>query len=274
MNGTKIKKSDLVNFVDPKTYFVGYTEANLDGLTEYLKDTDQTVFLEEIEQARAEGLSSGEVLCSFYAKLCYASLSLGKNKNISKIRAIRDNISGTIDSGHGSVFEHCQLNFVVKDCSRVYTHEMVRHRVGSAYSQTSGRYVRTDKLKVVIDPILEPAYDLVEEARDFLEKWYKRVEERLDIANEKSFARKKKLTSAMRRMLPNGQANELGFSLNLRSLRHLIELRTSIHAEWEIRLIFNQVYDLVKEKYPAILADASVELIDGLNQITFKNKKI
>jgi thymidylate synthase (FAD) len=262
------------NFVKPKTYFIGATALDINSLTEYLTDTDQLCFLEEIEKAKEEGISDGEILCSFYAKLCYASLSLGKNKNITKIRAIADNILGTVDSGHGSVFEHAQLNFVVRDCSRVYTHEQVRHRVGTAYSQTSGRYVRNDKLNVVIDPILEPAYDLVEEARDYLEKWYKRVEERLDIANEKSFGRKKKLTSAMRRMLPNGQANELGFSLNLRSLRHLIELRTSEHAEWEIRLIFNQVYELVKKKYPAMFMDAKTELKENLLEITFKNKKI
>lgn len=269
-----IADNKFKNFVNPKTYLIGYTSIDLDGLKSYLNDTDQNVFLDEINQAKQEGLSDGEVLCSFYAKLCYASLSLGKNKNISKIRAIRDNILGTVESGHGSVFEHAQLNFVVKDCSRVYTHEQVRHRVGSAYSQTSGRYVRTDKLNVVIDPILEPAYDLVEEARNYLEDWYKKMESRLNIANEKSFDRKKKLTSAMRRMMPNGQANELGFSLNLRSLRHLIELRTSRHAEWEIRLIYNQIYDLIEQKFPAIMSDASFQFIDNLNEIIFKNKKI
>jgi thymidylate synthase ThyX len=51
-------------------------------------------------------------------------------------------------------------------------------------------------------------------------------------------------------------------------------LRTSEHAEWEIRLIYNQVYDLVKEKYPAILFDAQLKMVEGLNEITFKNKKI
>ena len=269
MNTTELK-----NFVKPKTYLIGYTEANLEGLKEYLTDTNQEVFLAEIEQAQSEGINNGEILCSFYAKLCYASLSIGKNKNISKIRAIKDNIIGTIDSGHGSVFEHCQLNFLVRDCSRVYTHEQVRHRVGTAYSQTSGRYVRNDVLNVVIDPILEPAYDLVEEARAYLEDWYKRTEKRLGINDEKNFSRKKKLTSAMRRMLPNGQANELGFSLNLRTLRHLIELRTSEHAEWEIRLIYNQVYGLVKDKYPAMFFDVKTEIKDGLSEITFKNKKI
>jgi thymidylate synthase (FAD) len=262
------------NFVTPKTYLVGYTNVDIAGLTRYLEDTNQSSFLEEIQQAKEGGLSDGEILCSFYAKLCYASLAVGKNKNISKVRAIKDNILGTIDSQHGSVFEHCMLNFVITKTSRIFTHEQVRHRVGTAFSQSSGRYIRTDILNLIIDPILEPVYDLVEEGRAYLEDLYKRLEDRLNIKNEKSFARKKKLTSAMRRILPNGQENEIGFSCNLRTLRQVIEARTSEHAEWETRLIHNQVYDLVNGKYPAIFADAKLEMIDGLNQITFKNKKI
>jgi thymidylate synthase (FAD) len=240
----------------------------------YLKDTDQEVFHEEILQAAEEGLSDGEILCSFYAKLCYASLRVGKNKNISKTRSIYDNILATVQSGHGSVFEHCNLNFVTTNCSRVFTHELVRHRVGSAYSQTSGRYVRTDEIQMVYDPILDAAKDEIVELLNLIEQGYKKIEAKIDIANVKDFATKKKLTSAMRRVLPNGQGNEIGFSLNLRSLRHLIQLRTSRHAEWEIRLIFNQVYDLVKTKYPAILADANIEFVDGANEITFTNTKI
>lgn len=173
-----------------------------------------------------------------------------------------------------SVIEHCNLNFMITDCSRVFTHEMVRHRIGTAFSQTSGRYVRTDQLNVVIDPILEPVYDLVEECRDYLEKWYKRLEERLKINEDKNFSIKKKKTSAMRRMLPNGQANEIGVTLNLRALRHTIEMRTASHAEWEIRYIFGQIYKIVKEKYPVMFFDSKEEIVDDLLEIKFDNKKI
>ncbi len=258
----------------PKTYLMGMTAANEQGVIEYLQDTDQTEFLEEILQARTEGLSDGEILCSLYAKMCYASLTNKKNKNISKVRGIYDNILGTVESGHGSVFEHCFINFNTTNCSRVFTHELVRHRVGSAFSQTSGRYVRTDAIHFVHDPILDPAKDVIEDALAYLQKAYKEIEKRMDMDNVKTFAIKKKITSAMRRILPNGQANEIGFSLNLRSLRHLIQLRTSLHAEWEIRLVFNQVYDLIYAKFPAIFADATKEFIDGAYQITFKNEKI
>lgn len=261
------------NFVLPKVFFIGSTSLNLDSLRDYLSETNQQSFLEEIEQAEKEGLNRGEILCSFYAKLCYASLTTTKNKNISKVRAISDNLLNILETGHGSVLEHCYLNFVVTDCSRVFTHELVRHRVGTSFSQTSGRYVRNDVLRLVIDPILKPVYDRIEEVRLMIETMYKDIESRMMFGVE-DFGTKKKITSAMRRILPNGQSNEIGFGCNLRTLRQTIEARTSRHAEWEIRVIFNQIYNLVKEKYPMIFSDVKLELIDNQNEITFKNKKI
>ena len=262
------------HFKLPKVYLVGYTTIDIAELEEYLKDTDQVEFWEEIKEALDAGLDVGEILCSFYAKACYASLTTKKNKNITRTRSIYDNIVGILDSGHGSVTEHCQLNFMITNCSRVFTHELVRHRVGTAFSQTSGRYVRSDVLDMVIDPILAPAEDLCEEARLYLEGWDKRVEERLQIDKVKDCTTMKKLTSAMRRFLPNGQCNEIGVSLNLRSLRHTIEMRTSRHAEWEIRVVFNQIYKLMKKKYKAIFYDAHEEEVEGLLEVTFKNRKV
>ncbi len=261
--------------LQPKTYFVGATSVNGDELVRYLRDTDQEEFLASIQQAQNEGLSEGEILCSFYAKLCYAALTTKKNENISKVRDIRSNIEGTILSGHGSVFEHVYLNFVVNNCSRVFTHELVRHRVGTSFSQTSGRYVRSDKLDLVIDPILAPITGEILELQDHLETWYAIAVEKMGLsADGLPFDQKKKITSALRRLLPNGQANEMGFGLNLRSLRHLIQLRTSRHAEWEIRLVFNQIYDLVHAKYPAMFHDVNVEVVDGLCEITFTTARL
>lgn len=264
-----------VHFVSPKVYLIGYTAMDIFALTEYLKDTEQMEFLEEIEKAVNKGLDLGEILCSFYAKACYASLTTKRNKNISKTRSIYDNILGILDSGHGSVIQHCSLNFMITNCSRVFTHELIRHGVGTAFSQTSGRYVRTDFLNLIVDPILEPAYGLVEEARQYLETWNHRIQDKMKIDSIKDFNTKKKITSAIRRLLPNGQANEIGMSINLRSLRHTIETRTSAHAEWEIRYIFNQIYEIVKKKYPAIFSDVISESpVEELKEIKFKNKKI
>lgn len=261
--------------VTPEVYFVGATAINFDEITRYLRDTGQESFLGPVEDARAAGLSDGEILVSLYAKLCYSALTTEKNENISRVRDIHDNLVGTIQSGHGSVFEHCYLNFVVTNCSRVFTHELVRHRVGTSFSQTSGRYVRSDKLDLVIDPILSPVLPEVVALQSILECWYADAVEKLGLSDPSlPFATKKKMTSALRRMLPNGQANEMGFGLNLRSLRNLIVLRTSRHAEWEIRLIFNRIGQLVWEKYPTLFEDARTETVDGLPEVTFSTDKL
>lgn len=258
----------------PKVFFIGETKVRQQGLSDYLNYTDQAEFCEEINNAWDQGLSDGEILTSFYAKSCYSALTTKKNGNISRVRGIKDNIEGTVKSGHGSVAEHAVLNFMITDCSRVFTHELVRHRAGTAFSQTSGRYVRTDVIKLIHDPILDPIKDLVTEAGLYLEDWYKRAVDKIGINNLKDFATKKKITSALRRLLPNGQSNEIGFSCNFRALRHILTMRTSRYAEWEIRYVFNQFYNLLKEEYKTILFDAKAENVDGLLEITFENEKI
>ena len=83
-----------------------------------------------------------------------------------------------------------------------------------------------------------------------------------------NFDRKKKVTSALRRFAPNGQSNEIAFTLNLRTLRHTIMVRTARHAEWEIRHVFGQVYLLLKDKYPTIFHGAKEQFVDGLIKVS------
>lgn len=84
----------------------------------------------------------------------------------------------------------------------------------------------------------------------------------------KDFDRKKKITSALRRVLPNGQSNEIGFSVNLRALRHTVMMRTAAGAEWEIREVFGQVYRLVRDRFPSVFLDAKEDVVDGLLQVS------
>ena len=258
----------MSKLVTPKVYLVGQTEVNLDEIKQYLDDSDNSDFIKSIEEAQAYGLSTAEILCSLFAKMCYKSLTLGQNKNVTRIRDIKDNLIGCFKTGHGSIFEHISFNFIAADCSRVFTHELIRHRPGMAYSQNSGRYIRVDEIDIVFDPILEPVKDDIIETMDFIEKKYKEIEEKLNINNIKDFELKKKLTSALRRIAPNGQSNEIAFTANLRSLRHLILVRTSRHAEWEIRVIFEQVYKIMKKKYPLMFADAQEEIVDGIIEVS------
>lgn len=283
-------------FVKPSVYHTGYTEVNVDELIRYLKDSDNEEFLGDWAEAMEAGISPAEALCSVYAKLCYQSLTTKHNANISKTRPIKDNLVGCFDHGHGSVFEHVGFSFIIRNCSRVFTHELVRHRVGSAFSQTSGRYCRGDEINLVFDPILTPAMATIKAAIADLEDNYEEAcsilgllgveaaerylhgeemmpDEIKRVAAErvalcKDFGYRKKVTSALRRILPNGQSNEIAFSCNIRTLRHCTQVRTSRFAEWEIREVFHQIYHAVKAKYPMVFYGAVETEVDGLTEVS------
>jgi len=283
----------------PRTFLVGVTQPDFVGLQAYLDHTDQSEFMFEISEYLAERPGDPLCLVSFYAKLCYKSLVEGKNANVTRVRSIEDNLIATIKSGHGSVFEHVWLNFVTTGCSRVFTHELVRHRVGTAFSQTSGRYVAIDKIDLVLPPELEndeqmhtcpncqgrgPMQDMLpcEWCHD---RSQITVAEYINICNvaqtnslktlremlikpDMPFAEKKRLTSAIRRLAPNGQDNEIGWSCNVRSFRHLLELRTSLAAEWEIRQVFFDVAKIVTQRWPMMMYGVTPgEEVDGVTEL-------
>ena len=287
----------MTRFVQPETYLVGYTRPDIASLRRYLEDADCADFWASFEAAPSEGVG----LLSMFAKLCYKSLRLGQNANVTRVRDCKENFESVISSGHGSVLEHFGFNFITRNCSRVFTHELVRHRVGTAFSQTSGRYVAiTGGLDMVLpDFMLESDVDDSQEPGDIIDcpactgepdadwpKWrmdqwkgdcelcngslrtspeqlmveiaddqerHLALLRRAFLKDDMTFDRKKYVTSAIRRWAPNGQANEIAWSMNLRALRNTLGMRTSPHAEWEIRLIFNQAYDLVAAHNPTML---------------------
>jgi thymidylate synthase (FAD) len=249
----------------PKTFLVGYTVPDLDGITQYLEYTGQKEFLKDWQQGLVDHINPAECLVSLFAKLCYKSLVIGKNSNITKTRSIKDNLLNVIASGHGSVFEHPSINFITTDCSRVMSHELVRHRVGTAYSQTSGRYCAIDD---DMDIVFPPEYlddrvtELLNQHTQHTIMIAKLLQKEL-LPENADFAVKKKITSAIRRIAPNGQTNEIAWSMNFRTLRHVIEMRTSHHAEWEIRYVFNEVAELISKQWPMIFEGGDSKMIDG-----------
>jgi len=88
------------------------------------------------------------------------------------------------------------------------------------------------------------------------------------------FAYKKAVTSAMRRLAPIGLATTMLWSANIRTLRHVIEMRTSRHAEQEVRLIFDQLADIMVEEAPSLFADYKREYVDGSYEWTSNSPKV
>lgn len=263
--------------VDPKVYLIGETRTiqqpseDIAGLQEYLHDVGA-------EDWGSDAESDVELLPEVYGRLCYRSYAVGLNPNVTKVREGNDvYLKNVIESRHGSVTEHSQINFIFHNVSRVFTHELVRHRVGVAISQESLRYVRLDALRAWVPTCLdldEWASNKFEEVYEYLEKVQLELAEHFKIDEMKNFADKKKLTSAFRRLAPEGLATSIGWSANIRTLRHCLEMRTSRHAEEEIRLVFDEVGKIVQTRYPNLFADFQRGEFEGIGEWTTEHSKI
>jgi thymidylate synthase ThyX len=142
------------------------------------------------------------------------------------------------------------------------THELVRHRPGTAVSQESLRYVRLDELPFWFpdwaqeDPeLMKRATALLTELEQF-QQWMA-GHFGLDDDDTKMHEKKAK-TSFMRRFAPEGLATGLVWTANIRTLRHTIEARTDQGAEEEIRLVFGKIGELMRAEAPALFGDYTV----------------
>ena len=69
------------------------------------------------------------------------------------------------------------------------------------------------------------------------------------------FAVKKEITSALRRLAPTGLSTDILWTANVRTLRHVIEMRTDPGAEEELRSVFNLVAEIMKTEAPSLFQD-------------------
>lgn len=260
-----------MEFVEPKVFLIGETRIVEEGLRAYLNHVGAPDWT-------TDAPTDAERLCEVYGRLCYRSFEPGLNPNVTRVRKGNANYLGhVLEVGHGSVIEHAVLNFVFADVSRVFTHELVRHRAGTAISQESLRFVRLDRLSAYVPTHIrenEEALAIFGRTIKQLEEVQQSLASVYSIDSEKKFDVKKKLTSAFRRVAPDGVATTIGWSCNFRALRHVIEMRTAPDAEEELRLVFGKVYEAVKDRYTSLLGDYEVEVVDGLPWVKTRNRKV
>ena len=258
--------------VEPKVFLVGETRVVEEGLAGYLAHIG-------VSDWYSDAPSDAERLIEVMGRLCYRSFAPGLNPNVKKVRRENaDYIGNILSVRHGSVIEPPVLNFIFADVSRVFTHELVRHRQGVAMSQESLRFVRLVDLGQWLPLCIredEHAMAIFTETFEHLERYQTWLAEHFKLDEEGvSFHRKKVVTSAMRRIAPIGLATTIGWSANPRALRWIIEMRTHRSAEEEIRLVFGKVAAIVIARYPNLFGDLTTEEVDGLPEYTTLNSKV
>ncbi|OGC59144.1 thymidylate synthase, flavin-dependent [candidate division WWE3 bacterium RIFCSPLOWO2_01_FULL_42_11] len=257
--------------VTPRVFLVGETQVVQEGLAAFLTHAG-------VPEWTSDAPSDSERMVEVMGRLCYRSWEPGLNPNVTKVREHNsDYVANILKTAHGSVLEHAVLNFIFADVSRVFTHELVRHRVGTAFSQESLRYVRLEDLGLWLPTVIQEddvAVTIFAETFGQLEQLQLRLAAHFRLDDEGvPFSLKKVITSAMRRIAPIGLATAIGFSANIRTLRWLLQLRTAPTAEEEIRLVFGQVGEILVARYPNAFGDFTVTTVDGLPCYTAPNAK-
>jgi len=252
----------------PKVYLVAKTQLMPEGLDAYLNDIGNPDWEPE------PGVSDGENLVEAAGRMCYRSWQPydpakpeATNPNVGQVRRGNERyLANVLKSGHGSILEHVNMTFICRHVSRVFTHELVRHRAGMAYSQESLRYVRLDDLSFWMPEAARnnpAAKEKFESVIDFLENTQKELADIFGIHDSSDFTEKKHLTSMFRRLAPIGLGTSIMVTGNLRAWRHIISMRTSPAAEEEIRIVTGRIADLCKREYPNIFQDMEFDPASG-----------
>lgn len=249
----------------PEVFLVSKPTLDWDEIRRYLTkvgdrtDTEATRWADRTQKAK---IPDGEALVEFGGRLCYRSWVPGANKNVTRIREdTKEYLGNILSSGHGSVLEHANYSFIFDDVSRVFTHELVRHRAGVAVSQESMRFVRLTDI-----PFWFPEW-----ARDDIELMNRSVlllqamedhqiwmTEHFGLEDDGvPFSEKKHKTSFMRRFAPDGVATGMLCTINIRAIRHIVYMRTALGAEEEIRLVMDDVARLALWSTPNLMQDYS-----------------
>ena len=251
--------------VEPKIFLVGETRIVPEGLRAYLEHIGVPNW--KSQDWSDDSPSDIEKLIEVNGRLCYRSFGTKLNPNITSVReANRAYLANILGVRHGSVLEHGFVNFIFADVSRVFTHELVRHRVGVSISQESLRFVRLEDIHFWFPPMVienEEAMTIFARTVEDLERIQKELARVFEV-DSKKFEGKKKITSMMRRLAPIGLATNIGWGANIRTLRWVIQMRTDPGAEEEIRLVFGKVAEICIAHYPNLFFDFQKEIIDGL----------
>jgi thymidylate synthase (FAD) len=250
-----------VHETNPSVFLIARPAIELVGMRAYLEDVGGQSWLERRLEESQEGaggdLNHGELVVEFGGRACYRSWEPGLNPNVTKVRTDqREYFANILRSGHGSVLEHANYSFVFRNVSRVFTHELVRHRAGSAFSQESLRYVRLTDIGFRVPPALEPVREQVLSIVEQLEEFQVSAAKELGIEEDGvPFHVKKEVTSALRRLAPIGLSTDILWTANARTLRHVIEMRTAEGAEEELRLVFDQIARVMQVEAPNLFQD-------------------
>jgi len=149
-------------------------------------------------------------------------------------------IKRLIALGHFSVLEHAIATFKISGVSRVFLAQFSRHRLLSLVVE-SQRYVNQSNSNYIIPNKIPDKY----------KKRFKEFIEELNNFYNELIKNKVKKEDA-RYILPQAITTEMTATANFREWLHIISIRVSLQAQWEIREVVIKIWKLLYEIAPSV----------------------
>ena len=147
-----------------------------------------------------------------------------------------------INEQHLGLLEHNSVTFLVEGISRVASHQLVRHRLGS-YAQMSERFCDVRDTDAVLPASIAAHEDTFAEYEAAVTDAYTSYEHLIKSGIPREDARM---------VLPQGVETTILVTMNLRSYLHLFDMRIHEAAQWEIREMCIKMLDLLIFYAPAV----------------------
>lgn len=266
---------------EPGVVLLAQSVVNMSGVRPFLDGFDKELGFGQYLDDPVD-LDPSDQLVKFAGQLCYLSFGTSRTMNAEAAKYFQN----LLESGHGSVLEHPAFSFLIYGVDRSFTHELVRHRVGVAFSQVSQRYVDGKCLRFVeraeyqndhrLHTMFENWIDLNAKEYDLRASILSDLQTKGDptMSGEKKRDLRKKVNQAARACLANETEAPIVFSANVRALRHIIEMRANPAADIQIRLVGVRLAQIVR-KTSRLFEDHMVEkLHDGTSGIATKTRKV
>ena len=221
-----------------------------------------------------EGTPNPEELVCRCARGDYSDEWVGKSRSFEEVmervegETIEEKKRTLLDhlmrSGHWGPFEHPQVTFAIEGISRACMAQLTRHRHAS-FDVMSLRYVDLSDEMDLKQRFTYPDTFEQEEviSREGVGNVSMPVQKRQNLVDEvyKNCADAYcKLVEAgipkedARMLLPIGTKVNLTFSMNARSLMHLLDMRMKADSQWEIREMSRMLLEEAKEWMPQTFA--------------------
>jgi thymidylate synthase (FAD) len=245
--------------MSPKIHLLSRPTFDVNTFVAFLQD-------EELTWRRTEGATEPEEIVEAAGRICYMSFGASQSP-----RTNNEYIQNLIRMGHDSVLEHVSWTLLITGVSRAFTHQLVRHRVGFAFSQLSQQYHDEKDASFVMPPGLESIPEAAENWNNAI-KAAKRAYENIMSCLQQSessvvtgWTKKETLRamrSAGRSVLPNATETKIIVTANARALRHLLKTRGSIPGDIEMRQVSTTLLQVLKEEAPSLFFDFQIQTFE------------